>query len=97
MVRALTILALLTTACASTETGEPSKPKADDGATLVAKRYGDCLAKLDAGEPKNQGMFVVVKVPDGELTFTAKESKTGKMLTPPFDEFTVEQLESVGC
>jgi hypothetical protein len=98
MIRALAItLALTLTACAS-ETTEP-KPKADkdDGAALVAKRYGDCLKDLDAGKPKNQGMFVIVKIPDGELTFSTNKSKTGDTLTFPFDEFTTEQLESVGC
>lgn len=105
MIRAtIAAAALLLAGCATGTTVQDSatgkkadKPK-EDTAALVAQRYKPCLRKLDADKPENQGsLFVVAQVPEGELTFRIRASNTGKTLTVPFDEFTVDQLSSVGC
>jgi hypothetical protein len=103
MIRAtIATLTLILAACGTVEP-EPAteaKPKADKpegNAAIVAKRYDECLTRLDASPPKNDtSQFVTAKVPDGELTFRIKKAGD-KTFTFPFDEFTVDQLTSVDC
>ena len=106
MYRATITLAtlILLTGCTGTRvqdsaTGVKANNPNQDTAALVAERWGDCLNKLNAGKPKNEGsLFVTATIPnDAPLTFRIRASNTGNTITMPFDAYTEEKLASVDC
>lgn len=65
---------------------------------MVTERYGDCLAALDATDPKLDAVGDVTSmVNGGMLEWKVQTSDAGDVLTLPADEFTVTTLASVDC
>ena len=97
---ALVIAALALTGCAATPADPEPLDVGADPAALVAERYGDCLADLDATEPStsDDGTTVIATIEGAILTWDVGQApNTGDPLTIPADTATIAALESVGC
>lgn len=78
--------------------GGDDAPEEPDGAALVAERYGDCLAELEATDPElDAAGDVTSMVSGGMLEWKVETSDSGDVLTVPADDFTVSTLATVDC
>lgn len=96
-------------ACGGTTDTAVTVPKIDPAeywTSLVSERYADCFADLGVqGSPSYQENpagttrdgLVLITVAGKTLTFGVGTAVGGAKLTVPFNEETVDALESVDC